>query len=153
MGAAFVGAGGATLAGWLNSGRQAKAQYRLAMRAAKVTAYEEALGLCGHLRDWAERTFPTLQEGGAPDPVLADVADQIRARALIMLHGSEAVRGSYESFDGAMRRFWALVMEMRHDGDRNGLWREIEDARQVIRSELVALQDIMRADIDLLPTS
>lgn len=86
-----------------------------------------------------------------PDPVLASVEDQIRSRALVTLHGSQTVRESYESFDSAMRAFWAHATEMRHDGAGRNLWLELEAARTVVRTRMIDLGTVMRDDIDLLP--
>ena len=149
--AAFLGALGAAVAAILASRRAALTQLQIAVRATRVTAYERALLLCGHLRDWVERTYPIYSEANAPEPELPPVADQVNARAQVVLHGSQEVRAAFTAFDGAARSFWALAMEMRHDGDRRNLWPEIEQQRKAVGASLESLQNSMRADIDLMP--
>jgi hypothetical protein len=155
LGAAAVGAAGASLAGYLISGRQSKSEFQLAMRAARVTAYEEALRLCEHMFNWAVRTYPIWEEGSSPDVAVSPVDDQIRARVLVNLHGSPDVRVQYQEFEWADTAFWIKAMEIRRDtaGQRPKLRLELEECRNEIRMSLDPLESAMREDVDLLPGS
>jgi hypothetical protein len=152
--AAFLGAAGATVAGLLVAGRQARTQTQLAERATKVAAYEEALRLCEHLRDYADRNYQWYVEAGEVGPEMAPIGDQIRARTVINLHGSPEVRSAYAHLESVFNAFWLKAGELRRDKERQSkpdLWGEVDECRKAVRAALRPLEAAMRADILLLP--
>lgn len=157
LGAAALGAAGATYGGMRVAIRQARTQFRLAERATRASAYEETLRICAHLRDWANRTFPIIEEGGAPLPTLAPVDEQIRARVLLNLHGSRRVREAYAAFDAAMGAFFNEAREMSYDRDAGRPpdprhYKSLEAHRQAVSATLTALEEAMRTDLDVSTT-
>jgi hypothetical protein len=159
LGAAAVGAAGATLAGVSVARRQARTAFRLAARASKVTAYEEAIALCGQLRNWSLHTYPTVADIWANEVTRPSYEDQVRANLLVTLHGSLAVRDAFAAFDQTMKCFTKEATELdsylrspRTKGQLDvAYWNRLDGHRQAVNTSLLAVESAMRADIaDLL---
>jgi small nuclear ribonucleoprotein (snRNP)-like protein len=83
-------------------------------------------------------------------PTLATTEDQIQARVLVRLHGSEQVRTEFEAFDSTMRAFWAKAMELKWDTEDNraNVYLELEAERKKVSGALDVLATSMRNDLD-----
>ena len=149
--AAFIGAGGATLAGWWVSTGQARADRALAIRQSRVDAYREILRSCYHLADWCQRTLPLWSEGGEPEPTLPEIEQQREARMLAALHGPPAVSTALMSFLSAVEVFWADALELIRDrtgrDDLASVRKGLPDRRKVINDRLTELAELMSTQV------
>lgn len=89
-----------------------------------------------------------------PQPTLATVDEQIRARMLMNLHGSANARDAYATFDTAMNAFFGQAREMQYDRDRSKVpapegYMALVEHRTELASALTALEAAMRTDLDV----
>ncbi len=128
--------------------RQTNTQFRIAMRAARVNVYEEALRHRGHLRDWATASC-RLPGPRHARSCLAEWRSKFGSRAIVTLQRftdrADVVR---------IVRFGDAGVLGTCDGDASRWpWPQpygLEAWRTTVRTRLDELGAVTRADIDLL---
>ena len=163
IGAAGIGAAGATWAAYITSRHDARARRSEAFAATRAAEYRHVLRLVYNIQQWSLEIVPSVQfEGDRSEPIFPPQSEQAEAAIGVNLHGSQRVRDLYAAFRIEVRAFISdasgLVM-LNNDAkgfspddyereERTRLRRALPKRRDAILEALSALQDGMAADLD-----
>ena len=146
---ALIGAAGATLAGVIVAGRQA----RTGRSNRRLDAYGDVLRFAHRTLRWVQRTRPLVAYSGEVPPEPPTVEEQISARSTMTLFGTKKARTAFTQFMDEVNKFTHVVNEMaitdtRHAAGRFGrddrdLWAEVHDARQAVEAAFDYMAEVL----------